>query len=175
MKPEDYLQNVKEEYTLLRKQAEKAMAQVTEADFFAVIGEEGNSIAVIVKHLAGNLISRWTDFLTSDGEKPDRNRDSEFEAEDSDIREKLLQRWEKGWSLLFQTLDSLRMEDLDRTIYIRCKAHKVYAAIHRNLTHTAGHVGQIFYLARHWAGPKWQSLSLPKGKSKDYNVQVRGK
>jgi len=125
---------------------------------------------VIVKHIAGNLRSRWTDFLTSDGEKPDRRRDTEFELVGAaDTRESLMARWEEGWKTLFANVEPLTNEDLLREVPIRGEPHTVVRAINRQLTHYAGHVSQIVLLAKHWAGPKWQTLSIPRGQSETFN------
>ena len=152
-----------------------ALAQVEDADFFRTIDPESNSIALIVKHLAGNMRSRWTDFLTTDGEKPDRNRDTEFEREARDTREAILERWEHGWNRLFAALAPLTEADLSRQVPIRGEPHTVQQAVHRQLTHYAYHVGQIVFLARHFAGTRWKSLSIPKGKSKEFEVARNGK
>lgn len=154
----------------LKTQADKAMAQVDEGQFFALIDADANSIALIVKHVAGNMRSRWTDFLTTDGEKPDRHRDTEFELEAADTRGALLGRWEIGWDLLFKTMVSLKPDDLGRTVTIRGEPHTVVQAINRQLSHYSAHVGQIVLLAKHFAGPQWKTLSIPK-KS---NTRVRG-
>lgn len=154
----------------LKTQADKAMAQVDEGQFFALIDADANSIALIVKHVAGNMRSRWTDFLTTDGEKPDRHRDTEFELEAADTRGALLGRWETGWDLLFKTMVSLKPDDLGRTVTIRGEPHTVVQAINRQLSHYSAHVGQIVLLAKHFAGPQWKTLSIPK-KS---NTRVRG-
>jgi len=157
-----------------KKLAEDALAQVAPEDYFRAIDPESNSIALVVKHVAGNMRSRWNDFLTSDGEKPDRDRDREFENRSGDTRESLTAAWEAGWSALFGTLEGLREEDLLREVPIRGEAHTVVQAIHRQLTHYAYHVGQIVFLARHFAGERWKSLSIPKGRSKDFDVARSG-
>ena len=154
----------------LKAQADGAVAQITPEDFFAVLGPEENSIALIMKHVAGNMRSRWTDFLTSDGEKPDRNRDSEFELEPQNTREQVLTLWEDGWALVLRTVQSLRPEDLQRTVTVRGEAHTVLEAMNRQLTHYAAHVGQIVLLSKHFAGERWQSLSIPRGRSRDVDV-----
>ncbi len=146
----------------LKGQADKAMAQVEDAQFFTCLDAHANSIALIVKHVAGNMRSRWTDFLTSDGEKPDRDRDSEFEREPDDTRDAVLARWEAAWELLFDTLTSLQPGDLAKTVTIRGEPHTVVQAINRQVSHYASHVGQIVLLAKHFAGPGWQTLSIPK-------------
>ncbi len=157
------LQMVVEEYRRLKSQADRAVAQIDDRALFARLDEESNSIAIVMKHVAGNLKARWTDFLTTDGEKPDRNRDAEFE-DGGDTRAGVVGLWEDGWRRLFSTLDSLTPADLSRTVAIRGEAHTVPHAIVRNLSHTASHVGQIVLLAKHFAGPRWQTLSIPKRK-----------
>ena len=148
----------------LKAQAEKAVSQVDDAQFFDLLDPDANSIALIMKHLAGNMRSRWTDFLTTDGEKPDRDRDSEFESASNDTRETILARWEDGWGRLLGALTSLRPEDLGRTVTIRGEPHTVLQAINRQFSHYSAHVGQIVLLAKHFAGPRWQTLSMPKAK-----------
>ncbi len=174
MQPAQFLESAIAELKSLKKVAERAMAQVSEKDFFSSPDTESNSIAVLVKHLAGNMRSRWTDFLTSDGEKPDRHRDSEFITK-GDSRESLLQRWEESWNLLFSVVEALEPEDLSRTVLIRGKGQPAYQAIIRQLSHYSLHVGQILYLAKHFAGSSWQTLSVPKGQSEEYNKRMWGK
>jgi hypothetical protein len=169
-----YLDDAIGEFRKYKKYADRAVAQVSDDDFFRQIDRESNSIALIVKHISGNQHSRWRDFLTSDGEKPDRDRDTEFEKFDSDTKERLLARWEEGWRLLFEALTPLTGEDLDRTVSIRGEAHTVLQAIQRQLTHYASHVGQIVFLAKHLAGERWKTLSIPRGKSRDYDVTKGG-
>lgn len=152
-----------------------ALAQVADADFFRTLDLESNSVALLVKHLTGNLRSRWTDFRTTDGEKPDRHRDAEFERDGADTRESLMARWEAGWALLFAALAPLSEKDLLAETPIRGEPHTVIQAVHRQLTHYAYHVGQIVVLARHFAGNRWTSLSIPKGSSKDFEVGKNGK
>jgi uncharacterized protein DUF1572 len=154
-----------------KKLAERAMAQCPDAALFTELDAESNSIAIVVKHIAGNMRSRWTDFLTSDGEKPDRNRDTEFEAPPK-TRAELMEMWESGWKLLFGALEPLSDADLTKTITIRTEPHSVMQAINRQVAHYSYHVGQIVYLARHFAGDKWQSLTIPKKKSAEFNRQV---
>lgn len=146
----------------LKAQADKAIAQVDDAQFFALLDPDANSIALIVKHVAGNMRSRWTDFLTTDGEKPDRHRDTEFEREAGDARAALMARWDTGWELLLNTLSSLKPADLGKTVTIRGEPHTVVQAINRQISHYSAHVGQIVLLAKHYAGPRWQTLSIPK-------------
>ena len=158
----------------LKAQADRAVAQISPDDFFALLGPEENSIALIMKHVAGNMRSRWTDFLTSDGEKPDRNRDSEFEIESQNTQEQVLKLWEDGWALVLSTVQSLRPDDLQRTVTVRGEAHTVLEALNRQLTHYAAHVGQVVLLSKHFAGAKWVSLSIPKGRSRDVDVAKSG-
>jgi hypothetical protein len=146
----------------LKSQADRAIAQIDDRQFFELIDAEANSIALIMKHVAGNMRSRWTNFLTADGEKPDRNRDSEFEQEGGDTRASLMSRWEDSWRLLFETLSALQPDDLGKTVTIRGEAHTVLQAINRQMSHYSAHVGQIVLLAKHFAGTKWQTLSMPK-------------
>jgi Protein of unknown function (DUF1572) len=146
----------------LKAQAEKAVSQIDDAHFFDLIDPEANSIALIMKHVAGNMRSRWTDFLTTDGEKPDRDRDTEFEIVSGDTRESILARWEDGWGRMLGALTSLRAEDLGKTVAIRGEPHTVVQAINRQFSHYSAHVGQIVLLAKHFAGARWQTLSMPK-------------
>jgi Protein of unknown function (DUF1572) len=154
-----------------KKLGERAMAQCPDEALFTALDPESNSIAIIVKHVAGNMRSRWTDFLTTDGEKPDRNRDTEFEAPPT-TRAELLEMWEHGWKLLFGALEPLGDADLTRAVTIRTEPHSVTQAINRQVAHYSYHVGQIVYLARHLAGDKWQTLTIPKRKSAEFNRQV---
>jgi hypothetical protein len=169
-----YLDDVRRQLVKLKIQAERAMAQVADDDFFRTPDPESNSIAIIVKHVAGNMRSRWTDFLTTDGEKPDRNRDTEFLIEPTDTRQQIMKRWEAGWMALSDAVVSLGPEDLKKTVYVRGEGHSVLEAINRQMTHYAGHVGQIVYLAKHWAGPRWETLSIPRGKSREFDVSKDG-
>lgn len=157
-----------------KKLAEAALAQVDDAAFFRALDAESNSLALIVKHVAGNQRSRWRDFLTSDGEKPDRQRDSEFERAGEDSRAALMAGWEEGWRLLFAALEEIRPEDLLRQVTVRGEPHSVLQAFDRQLVHYAQHVGQIVLLARHWAGAGWKTLSIPRGQSKRFEVARDG-
>lgn len=150
---------------------ERAMAQVNDEQLFLALDEEANSIAIIVKHMAGNMCSRWTDFLTTDGEKPSRNRDCEF-VDPAATRAALLEQWENGWSTLFGALEPLTDADLTRTVLIRGEAHSVMQAINRQIAHYAQHVGQIVLLAKHYSGSRWQSLSVPRNKSAEFNRRI---
>ena len=151
--------------------AERAMAQVTDEQLVAVLDPEMNSIAMNVKHMAGNMRSRWTDFLTSDGEKPDRNRDSEF-VDPPSAREAVLAMWETGWKLVFDALEPLSEQDMARTVTIRGEAHSVMQAINRQVAHYPYHCGQIVMLAKHFRSSGWQSLTVPRGHSGEFNKRV---
>lgn len=151
--------------------AERAMAQVSDERLFTPLDGEANSIAITVKHIAGNMRSRWTDFLTTDGEKPDRNRDSEF-VDPPDTRAALMKLWEDGWSRLFHAIGPLSEDDLSRTVTIRGEAHSVMQAINRQLAHYAYHVGQIVELAKHFAGDDWRPLTIPRNQSDSFNRRV---
>jgi hypothetical protein len=151
-----------------KKLAERAIEQIDDEEFFASIDPESNSVSVIVKHIAGNLHSRWRDFLTSDGEKPDRKRDTEFEMI-SDTRESLMKFWETGWQTLFDNIEPLTTDDFSKTITIRGEPHTIVEAINRQLTHYAYHVGQIVFLAKHLRSTEWKTLSVPRNKSAQFN------
>jgi hypothetical protein len=153
--------------------ADKALAQVDDTGFFAPLDAEANSPALIVKHVANNLRCRWTDFYDSDGEKPDRQRDREFEVEPGDTRAALMARWESGWSCLLSTLDAMTPADVARVVVIRAEPHTVVRAALRSLAHTASHVGQIVLLAKHQRGADWQTLSIARGQSEQFNAAMR--
>jgi hypothetical protein len=153
-------------YRNYKSLGEAALAQVSDDELHRLLDPDSNSIAVIVKHLAGNLRSRFTDFLTSDGEKPDRNRDAEFEMPERVPRETVVQWWNSSWAITLASIEALTPADLDRKITIRKEEFDVIEALNRLATHAAYHVGQIVYLAKHFGGPRWKSLSIPKGKSK---------
>ena len=154
--------------------ADDALAQVDDERFFAAPDPESNSLALIVKHVAGNQRSRWTDFLFSDGEKPDRDRDSEFELGPGDTRADLMARWEAGWTLVLETIGALQPDELLRTVTVRGEAHTALQAIERQLVHYSHHAGQIVFLAKLWAGSSWRTLSIPKGESKRFEVAKDG-
>jgi hypothetical protein len=154
-----------------KKLAEGAMEQVTDDQLFLTLDEEMNSIAIIVKHMAGNMRSRWTDFLTSDGEKPDRNRDTEF-IEPPNTRADLVRLWNDGWQRVFDAIEPLSDSDLERKVTIRGEPHSVMQAINRQLVHYAYHSGQIVFLAKHFKASEWKSLSVPRNKSADFNRRV---
>ena len=161
----NYLEVLTAEWRKLKGLADRALAQVADADLFTTLDPESNSLAVLLKHLGGNLRSRWTDFLTSDGEKPDRLRDTEFEIPPGTTREDILAIWELGWSRLFGTLEKLTAADLEKTVTIRSEPHSVPQALERSYGHTAYHVGQIVLLAKHTRSTAWQNLSVPRGGS----------
>ena len=154
-----------------KKLAENAMAQLTDDQLYTVLDPEMNSVAIVVKHMAGNMRSRWTDFLNSDGEKPDRNRDSEF-VDPPPTRDALLALWEQGWDYVFQALGPLSEADLSRSVRIRGEAHSVMQAINRQLGHYTYHVGQIVFLAKHLQHEKWKALTIPRNRSADFNQRV---
>lgn len=156
-----------------KRLADKAVEQVADDKLHLALDENTNSIAVIMKHVAGNLISRWTDFLTTDGEKPDRNRDDEF-VDSFDSRVECLAHWERGWECALKTMKSLTSEELAKTVTIRGEPHSVPLAIERSLGHTCYHVGQIVQLARIHAGDSWNTLTIPRGKSDEFNRQNWG-
>ena len=164
----NHLSDVIESFRSYKKLAERAIEQVSDDEFFRAIDAEANSIAAIMKHIGGNLRSRWTDFLTGDGEKPDRNRDSEFIAE-NDSRESLMEVWENGWQALSSALESLTADDAGKTVRIRGEDFTVTGAINRSMMHTASHIGQIVLLAKHFRSAQWKTLSIPKNKSAEFN------
>jgi hypothetical protein len=167
----EYLQDIIFSFGKQKGLAEKAFHQVNDTDFFKKPGEHSNSIAIIVKHVAGNLASRWTDFLTSDGDKPWRDRDGEFMIGDADTRPELIAAWDAAWSTLLRALESLQETDLARTVTIRGEPHTVLQAIHRSLTHISYHVGQIVYLSRLLTTEGWEWLTIPPGQSQAAKAQ----
>lgn len=160
----EYLENSIKAFHSMKSTAEKALSQLTIVDYYWHPDPESNSIVVLIKHLSGNMISRWTDFLTTDGEKTNRDRDSEFIAEDLPV-DQLMLHWEQGWKTLFQALSGLSEKDLLRTVYIREEPHSVMKAIHRQLTHYSTHIGQILYIAKLRKGRDWSTLSVPRRKT----------
>ena len=166
-----YLEDSLAVFRTYKSLGERAMAQVSDEQLQLAIDAESNSIAIIVKHLAGNMRSRWTDFLTTDGEKPDRNRDTEFDTPPA-TRAALMESWEAGWRRVFAALEPLKDSDLERTVYIRNEPHSVMQAINRQVAHYALHIGQIIFLAKHLQSSRWVSLSIPRGKSGDFNTRV---
>jgi hypothetical protein len=166
----DFLESARKQFEYYKLLGEKTFAQVPNEKLFWQPNNASNSIGIIVKHLWGNMLSRWTDFLTSDGEKEWRNREGEFEN-DIQSREELIHKWNEGWACLFGALDSVGENDLDKTVYIRNMGHSVVEAINRQLAHYAYHVGQIVYVGRMIVDDQWQSLSIPKGETKAYNYK----
>jgi uncharacterized damage-inducible protein DinB len=167
-----YLEDTLTLFRYYKKLTEDAMAQATDEELTAVLDGEMNSIAQIVKHMAGNMRSRWTDFLTTDGEKPDRNRDSEF-VEPPATRAELRSVWEAGWAVVFAALEPLTDADLGRSVQIRGEAHSVLQAVNRQLAHYAYHCGQIVMLAKHFRGAQWKSLTVPKNRSAEFTRAVQ--
>jgi hypothetical protein len=168
-----YLAEMRSQFAKLRTTAERAMSQVRDEDFARLLDGENNSIAITVKHIAGNLRSRCTDFLTSDGEKPDRDRDGEFVAGPGDTRSTLMAQWQAGWDLLDATVGALSAGDVERTVYIRAEPHTVIQALNRHLGHMAYHIGQIVMLAKHWAGTDWRTLTIARGASRQFTAAKR--
>ena len=166
---ESYVQLIIREFKRLQSLAERAMAQLSDEQFFLAPSPGDNSVAVIVKHVGGNLVSRWTDFLTSDGEKPGRDRDAEFRIAADDTRTQLLQVWTRGWTTLCAALEPLGDSDMARVVTIRGEPLTVLQAVNRQLTHYPYHVGQIVYLAKHHCGSEWRALSIPLGRSAAFN------
>jgi uncharacterized protein DUF1572 len=166
-----YVEDALAVFRQYKQLGERAMAQVTDEQLFATLDEEANSIAIIVKHMTGNMRSRWTDFLTSDGEKPTRNRDGEF-VDPPATRDALLREWELGWACVFSAIEPLRDADLGMTVTVRGEAHSVMQAINRQLSHYPMHIGQIILLAKHYAGSRWQTLSVARNRSADFNRKV---
>ncbi|MBK7980907.1 MAG: DUF1572 family protein [Ignavibacteriae bacterium] len=165
----DFLDSAKKQFEYYKMLGEKTFSQVQDDKLFWQYNDESNSIATIVKHLWGNMLSRWTDFLTSDGEKEFRDRDAEFKN-DISSREELLSKWNEGWSCFFNTINSLTANDLDKIIYIRNQGHTVAEAINRQLAHYPYHIGQIVFIGKLLCNENWTSLSIPKGNSKEYNA-----
>ncbi len=168
-----YLQDSIASLRAYKKQADKAIAQLKDEEFFVTLDEEANSIAIIMKHMAGNMFSRWTDFLTSDGEKPNRNRDMEFVIESDTSKDQVVDYWERGWRCVFNALEPLQAADLERKVMIRGEEHTVMQAINRQLMHYANHIGQIVFLAKHFRSSEWQSLSIPRNRSAEFTTQVK--
>lgn len=158
-----------------KKLADKALDQLADDEFFITLDEEGNSVAVIMKHMAGNMFSRWTDFLTTDGEKPNRNRDMEFVVEPKTTKDDLIDFWQRGWQCVFDALEPLRSEDLGKKVLIRGEEHTVIQAINRQLMHYANHIGQIVFLAKHFRSAEWKSLSIPRNRSAEFNAYLAEK
>ena len=168
---DSYLKDSLDVFRYYKRLGEGAIAQCSDADLFKALDVESNSIAIVVKHLAGNMRSRWTDFLIADGEKPDRNRDSEFEAP-PETRAELMGLWEAGWKCIFSALEPLADADLTRTVTIRGEPHSVMQAINRQIAHYTYHVGQIVFLAKHLSSNHWKALTIPRGRSQRFNADV---
>ena len=165
-----YLEEVRRQLEGYKRLGDGALAQLNDEDFFTTLDPESNSVAIIVKHITGNLRSRFTDFLTTDGEKPDRHRDQEFELTPATTRAEVIGWWDKNWPIVFSALDSLKPEDLMRTVTIRNEPHTVLQAINRQLAHYALHIGQIIFLAKHLRSSEWKTLSIARGKSQDFQA-----
>lgn len=165
---ENYLSNARKQFLYYKTLGDRSFDQLADEDLFWQYNPQSNSVAITVNHMWGNMLSRWTDFLTSDGEKTWRQRDLEFE-DVIKTREELDQKWEEGWACLFKALDSINPDNFHQKVYIRNQAHTIVEAVDRQLAHYAYHVGQIVYIGRMLKGADWQSLSIPKGKSKDFN------
>ncbi len=172
--PTNFLENAISIFESYKLMGEKAMAQLADEKLFWQFNAESNSIAMIAQHLNGNMLSRWTDFLTTDGEKDSRNRDAEFETVIK-TKEELLQKWNEGWACMFATLKSLNENDLDKIVFIRSKAHTVNEAISRQLAHYSYHVGQLVFVAKMIANEQWKTLSIAKNESKKFNDEMFGK
>ena len=170
-----YLDEVRRQLRGYKRMGEGAIAQLEDEQLFATLDPESNSVAILVKHIAGNMRSRFTDFLTDDGEKPNRNRDQEFELTSSVTRADVLRMWEEGWSCVFSAIADLKPEDVTRTVIIRSEPHTVVQALNRALAHYAAHIAQIIFLAKHLRSSQWQSLSIPRGKSEEFNARAREK
>ena len=165
-----YLDEARRQMRGQKRLAEGAIAQLKDEELFVTLDPEANSVAILIKHLAGNMRSRFTDFLTSDGEKPNRFRDQEFELNAATTRADVMTWWEEGWAQVFNALDALKPEDVMRTVTIRGEPHTVLQAINRQIAHYAGHIGQIIFLAKHLRSNEWKTLSIPRGKSEDYKT-----
>jgi len=166
-----YLDEVRRQFRGHKRLAEGAIAQLEDEELFIALDRESNSIAILVKHLAGNMRSRFADFLTTDGEKPNRDRDQEFEMNSTTTRADVLRWWEEGWAHVFAAIEALKPEDVMRTVTVRSEPHTVLQAINRQVAHYAYHAGQIVFLAKHFRSSEWTTLSIPRGKSKEFNAQ----
>jgi Protein of unknown function (DUF1572) len=163
-----YLEEARRQFRGHKRMAEGAMTQLRDEDFFVTIDPEANSVAILVKHLACNMRSRFTDFLASDGEKPDRFRDREFELNPATTRAEVMKWWEDGWGCVFAAIEALRPEDVMRTVTVRGEPHTVMQAVNRQIAHYAQHTGQIVFLSKHLRSAEWKTLSIPRGKSEEY-------
>lgn len=165
-----YLEEARRQLRGHKRMGEDAMAQLPDEDFFVALDPESNSIAILVKHLAGNMRSRFTDFLTSDGEKPDRFRDREFELSPATTRADVMKWWEDGWAIVFSAIDALKPEDVIETVTIRGEPHTVLQAVNRQIAHYAQHIGQMVFLAKHLRSSEWKTLSIPRGRSEEFKT-----
>ncbi|MGB7602272.1 MAG: DUF1572 family protein [Candidatus Sulfotelmatobacter sp.] len=165
-----YIDEARRQLRGQKRLAEGAISQLKDEELFATLDPESNSVAILIKHLAGNMRSRFSDFLTTDGEKPDRFRDQEFELNASTTRAEVMRWWEEGWAQVFASLDSLKPEDVMHNVTIRGESHTVLQAVNRQIAHYAGHIGQIIFLAKHLRSNQWNSLSIPRGKSEEYKT-----
>jgi hypothetical protein len=172
---QNYFEDAVSSFKAYKKLADKAIAQLNDDEFFVTLDEEANSVAVVMKHMAGNMFSRWTNFLTSDGEKPDRNRDMEFVIEASTTKADVLDYWERGWACVFAAIEPLTPEDFEKTVTIRGEKHTIVMALNRQMTHYAYHIGQIVFLAKHFRSAQWKSLSIPRNKSAEFNATMEAK
>src|SRR5215470_7571393 len=169
---QNYLDDSRSAMRAYKKLAEKALVQIKDEEFFVTLDDESNSVAVVMKHMAGNMISRWTDFLTSDGEKPDRNRDMEFVIDATTTKDDVLAYWERGWKCVIDAIEPLTLEDFEKTVLIRGEKHTIVQAINRQLMHYAYHIGQIVFLAKHFRSAEWTSLSVPRNRSAEFNAYL---
>jgi Protein of unknown function (DUF1572) len=169
---QNYLDDARSAMRAYKKLADKAIAQMKDEEFFVTLDEESNSVAVVMKHMAGNMFSRWTDFLTSDGEKPNRNRDMEFVIESHTSKDDVIEYWERGWACVFEALEPLRPADFEKTVKIRGEEHTIAQAINRQLMHYSYHIGQIVFLAKHFRSAEWESLSIPRNRSAQFNAYL---
>jgi hypothetical protein len=167
-----YLEEVRRQFRGLKRFGDAAMAQLRDEDFFVTLDPESNSVAILVKHLAGNMRSRFTDFLTTDGEKPDRFRDREFEVTTATTRAEVVRWWEEGWAVVLSTIESLKPEDVMKSVTIRNEPHTVLQALNRQIAHYSAHVAQIVFLAKHLRSSEWKTLSIPRGKSEEFKKAV---
>ena len=172
---QNYFDDAIKSFRAYKKLAEKAIGQLSDEEFFVTLDEESNSVAVIMKHMAGNMFSRWIDFLTSDGEKPNRNRDMEFVIEPQTTKDQVIDYWERGWKCVYEALEPLRPEDFEKKVTIRGEEHTIVQAINRQMTHYAYHVGQIVFLAKHFRSAEWKSLSIPRNRSAEFNAAMAKK
>ena len=163
-----YLEEARRQMRGQKRMGEGAMAQLGDQDFFRILDPESNSVAILVKHIAGNMRSRFTDFLTTDGEKPDRFRDREFELSGAITRADVMRWWEDGWGIVLGAIDALKPEDVMRTVTIRGEPHTVLQAVNRQIAHYAGHIGQIVFLSKHLRSSEWKTLTIPRGKSEEF-------